>query len=140
MCTANIGLIEVLGHSCRCGKKPTASITGEDQKRLGGIGSIVAEAISKNKNIEVRTTVLGHLQRGGAPTAYDRLLATRFGEKAVDMVANGEFNRMAAIQGGEMTSVPISDVVGKQRKVPLDSQLIKVAQSVGTSFGWPINR
>jgi ATP-dependent phosphofructokinase / diphosphate-dependent phosphofructokinase len=103
--------------------------------RLGGCSRVIADQIESATGIESRYAILGHLQRGGTPTPYDRLLATRFAVQAVAMVINGEFNRMVTLCGGEMGSVPIADVVGKQRKVSLDSSLLKVAQEVGTSFG-----
>lgn len=111
-----------------------ASCTG-GQVRLGGIGNKVARAIEKQSGIECRVAVLGHLQRGGAPTPYDRLLATRFAVHAMQMVAEKQFDRVVALQSGHMGSVPIETVVGKQRQVPLDSELIEVAESVGVSFG-----
>jgi 6-phosphofructokinase 1 len=73
--------------------------------------------------------------RGGTPTAFDRNLATLFGVKAMDLVLKGHFNRMVALRGGAMGSVPLSQVGGRTRKVPLDHELIHAARSVGVSFG-----
>lgn len=108
--------------------------TGEYRGRLGGISRVIAEHVEDKTGIECRYAILGHLQRGGTPTAYDRLLATRFGVQAISMVLKKDYNRMVAIQGGEMCSVPIADVVGVQRTVPHDSPLLRVAREVGTSF------
>ncbi|MCZ6815902.1 MAG: 6-phosphofructokinase, partial [Planctomycetota bacterium] len=85
--------------------------------------------------IEARATILGHIQRGGTPCAADRVLATRFGHAAAELLARDEFDRMVVVQHGEMTSVPIADVADKQRLVPLDDPLIKAARAVGTCFG-----
>lgn len=117
------------------GAQSTIHKEGEKNIRLGGIGHFVAAELEKRTGRETRVTVLGHLQRGGAPTAYDRVLATRFAVKAMELIGEGRNNEMVALQAGQMTSVPISEVVGKQRLVPLDSPLIDVARSVGTSFG-----
>jgi len=88
--------------------------------RLGGIGYYVGKEIEKCMNIETRVVVLGHLQRGGSPTAFDRILATRFGIAAVDLVYKKKFGRMVAIQGNKIVSVPLKDVIGKRRTVDLE--------------------
>ncbi len=80
--------------------------------RLGGIGQALAREIEARTGFEARVTTLGHVQRGGTPTATDRILATRYGVKAAELVMAGEFGRMAALHGTEMTSVPLADVVG----------------------------
>jgi len=110
-----------------------------DHVRLGGCSHSIADEIEEHTSIECRVTVLGHLQRGGTPTPLDRILATRFAVKAVDMVVNKEFNRMVALKGIDISSVAIEEVQGKQKKVPLDSPLIRTALSIGTSFGAPIS-
>jgi 6-phosphofructokinase len=101
----------------------------------GRASSTVAKALSRRLAIETRVTVLGHLQRGGVPTPFDRILATRFGTHAAEMLARGEYNRMVALRGGEITSVPLEDVAGKVKLVPLDHPLIRAARRVGTNFG-----
>lgn len=88
--------------------------------RLGGIGYYVGKEIEKCMNIETRVVVLGHLQRGGSPTAFDRILATRFGIAAVDLVHERKFGRMVAIQGNNIVSVPLKDVIGKRKIVDLE--------------------
>jgi len=95
----------------------------------------VARAIYDRLGIDTRVTVLGHLQRGGVPTACDRILATRFGTHAADMLAEGKYNRMVAMRGGNVTSVPIEEVAGKIKLVPPDHPLIRAARGVGTNFG-----
>jgi 6-phosphofructokinase 1 len=106
-----------------------------DQLRLGGIGQKLADDIEERTGIESRVTVLGHLQRGGSPTAYDRILGTRFGVAAVELLDRGELDRMVALRGTEITSVPVSEVADKLRRVDPDSELVRAARSVGTSFG-----
>jgi 6-phosphofructokinase 1 len=88
--------------------------------RLGGIGYYVGKEIEKRMNIETRVVVLGHLQRGGSPIAFDRILATRFGIAAVDLVHEKKFGRMVAIQGNNIVSVPLKDVIGKRKTVDLE--------------------
>jgi len=88
--------------------------------RLGGIGDIVTREIETRTGIEARCTILGHIQRGGTPSAYDRVLATRFGIAAVDAAVGGQFGRMVALHGTEITHVAISDAVGRLNSVPQD--------------------
>ena len=96
---------------------------------------MIAGEIEKMTDIECRVTVLGHLQRGGTPSAFDRLLATRFAVEGMELAVQGEFNRMVALKGTDIISVPIKTVVGKQNLVPSDSPLIKAGLFVSTSFG-----
>ncbi len=109
----------------------------DDAVRLGGVGNAVREALKPRLDSEIRTTVLGHIQRGGTPTAFDRLLATNFGAYAAALVAQGEFDRMVALQDNSITSVSLEDVANTHRQVPLDSMHIASALAVGTSFGNP---
>lgn len=88
--------------------------------RLGGIANVLAEIIEKKTGVETRATILGHIQRGGSPTAYDRVLGTRFGTYAVDMVAQGKFGRMAALKGTEIIDIPIEDAVSTLKLVGED--------------------
>ncbi len=106
-----------------------------DSVRLGGIGEKVAKEISQRSGLETRFTVLGHLQRGGSPTAFDRLLGTKFGTLACELAAAGEFGKMVSLRGAEVTSVSIKDAISRQRLVPVDCQLVQSARAVGTSFG-----
>ena len=106
-----------------------------DEVRFGGIGRRVDEQLQERLDSEVRTTILGHMQRGGTPTAYDRNLATAFGARAAGLVAEGATDMMVALQDGAFTEVPLSEVANRTRTVPLDSPLIASAVDVGTSFG-----
>ena len=104
-------------------------------ERLGGIGSQVCEALARETGKETRTVVLGHLQRGGAPTSFDRVLATRFGGKAVELVQKAEFGRMVANVPPDIVSRPLEEVVGKTKTVPLDLDLLLTARALGVAFG-----
>lgn len=88
--------------------------------RLGGIGHLIGAQIENLTGIETRVTILGHIQRGGSPTPYDRVLATRYGVAAADLIHKGEFGRMVALQASRIESIPLSDIVGKIRTVDLD--------------------
>jgi 6-phosphofructokinase 1 len=100
-----------------------------------GSGLQVAAALETATGIETRVTVLGHLQRGGTPTPADRILATRYGAAAADLVLAGRWNRMVALREGAMTSVPIAEVAGRRRAVPAGHELIRAAEEIGASFG-----
>jgi 6-phosphofructokinase 1 len=106
-----------------------------DPVQLGGIGKVVAEKIEKEMNRETRVTVLGHLQRGGSPTPFDRILSTKFGAFAIDLVAQKKFGRMAALKGSEIKSVKIEDAISRQKLVKPDDQAVITAKRVGISFG-----
>jgi len=106
-----------------------------DPLRLGGVCHRLQQQLQPRLNSEVRTTQLGHVQRGGSPTAFDRILATRFGYHAAQLVERGEFGRMVALQGDETTSVPIADVAGRFRPVPLDHPLLATARGIGIELG-----
>jgi ATP-dependent phosphofructokinase / diphosphate-dependent phosphofructokinase len=106
-----------------------------DPVRLGGIGELVAKRIEDETGLETRVTVLGHVQRGGSPTAYDRILATRFGAAALQSASAGEFGRMVSLQRNQVVTVDLKDAIGKQRLVAPDSQLVFAARAVGTCFG-----
>ena len=88
--------------------------------RLGGIGQVLGELIEKKTGFETRVTVLGHIQRGGSPTAFDRILGTRFGVKAFELVKQQKFGYMVSLQGREIVSVPLEDAVGQLKTVPPD--------------------
>jgi phosphofructokinase-like protein len=104
-------------------------------ERLGGVGPLVARALQEKTGKETRCVVLGHLQRGGAPTAFDRVLATRFGGKAVELLSRGVFGRMVANNPPDIVPIPLADVVGKTKTVPLDYDLLKTARSLGVGLG-----
>jgi 6-phosphofructokinase 1 len=109
--------------------------SGEYVERLGGIGALVAADIEKRTGKETRSVVLGHLQRGGAPTSFDRALATRFGARAVELILNEEYGRMVAFHPPNIVSVPLKRVVGRTRSVPLDFDMIRTARAMGISLG-----
>jgi len=96
--------------------------------RLGGIGNALAQEIEKRTGFETRSVVLGHIQRGGSPSAFDRVLATRYGLGAIDMVHRGEFGKMAALRGNKIVSVPLADAIASNRKV--DPEMISVATGI----------
>jgi 6-phosphofructokinase 1 len=106
-----------------------------DPIRFGGIGEHISQRISQETGLETRTTILGHLQRGGSPTAFDRVLATRYGTKAVELAVKGDFGRMVSLRGLHVTSVLIKDAISKQRLVPVDGEIVSTARHIGTSFG-----
>lgn len=103
--------------------------------RLGGIGEIVTHEIAKRTGKETRCCVLGHLQRGGAPTTLDRILATRFGVKAVQLANEGHFGSMVSYQNYQVRHVPIADAVNRLRLVPPNGELVRTARDVDISFG-----
>jgi 6-phosphofructokinase 1 len=109
--------------------------SGEYVERLGGIGALVAADIEKRTGKETRSVVLGHLQRGGAPTSFDRTLATRFGARAVELIMNGEFGKMVAFHPPNIAAVPLENVVGRTRNVPLDFDVLRTARAMGISLG-----
>jgi phosphofructokinase-like protein len=103
--------------------------------RLGGIGVKVCDGLARETGKETRSVVLGHLQRGGTPTSFDRVLATRLGGKAVELVRRGEFGTMAALAPPDIVARRLEDVVGKTRNVPMDFDLLVTAKAMGVTFG-----
>jgi len=104
---------------------------GKDEfghERLGGIGNALAQEIEKRTGFETRSVVLGHIQRGGSPSSFDRVLATRYGLGAIDMVHRGEWGKMAALRGNKILSVPLADAIASNRKV--DADMIEVANGI----------
>lgn len=108
---------------------------GRRAERLGGMGVKVSEALGKLSGKETRSVVLGHLQRGGAPTSFDRVLATRFGGKAVELLTRGEIGTMVAFAPPDIVARQLIDVVGKTKTVPHDSDLLLTAKALGVTFG-----
>src|SRR4030043_1266161 len=106
-----------------------------DPIRLGGIGFVLGAQIETMMEVETRTVVMGHLQRGGSPTPFDRVLATRLGTQAVDMVQNKRFGYMVGVKGDSLIKVPLEEVAKGPRTVPLNHPLIQAARAVGTCFG-----
>jgi 6-phosphofructokinase 1 len=114
------------------GKGPKNQIDGRDEfghEKLGGsVGNTLAQEIEKRTGFETRSVVLGHIQRGGTPSAFDRVLATRYGLGAIDMVHRGEFGQMAALRGNHIVSVPLADAIATNRKV--DAEMLEVANGI----------
>lgn len=106
-----------------------------DPVQLGGIAELVAKKISDNTGIETRYTVLGHLQRGGSPTPYDRILSTKFGTFAIELAIKKKFGRMVALKGADIVSVKIEDAIARQKLVKPNHQAVITAKAVGISFG-----
>lgn len=101
----------------------------------GGAAAIAMRALSQYLSAEMRTCVLGHLQRGGSPVPYDRILATRFGVHAAELVERGEWGRMVRLDGGAVNSVELSQAIASQRFVDVDGELVRAARAVGVEFG-----
>ena len=106
-----------------------------DPIRLGGVGFVLGDQIEKLTGVETRSVAMGHLQRGGSPTSFDRLLATQLGSKAVDMIAARSYGHMVAMQQSRLVKVSLADVAKGHRSVPPEHPLIKTAMSLGTCFG-----
>ena len=109
-------------------------IRRHDPRQLGGIGEVVAKKIEENTGRETRVTVLGHLQRGGSPTPFDRILSTKFGAFAIDLAAKRKFGRMVALKGNDIKNVKIEDAISRQKLVKKDTQAVIAAKAVGISF------
>ena len=110
---------------------PVLQDVGRDEfghLRLGGIGSVLAREIEKRTGFETRSVVLGHIQRGGTPSAFDRVLATRYGLGAIDMVHRGEFGHMAALRGNKIISIPLAEAISSNRRV--DKEILDAAAGI----------
>ena len=123
---------------------------GVDNTKLGGIGQIVAKELEALTGLEARNTTLGYMQRGGTPTAFDRVLSTKYGAKAMELALNGQFGVLTVMKDGKLDCVSLEDVVGKNtkigavsgntkvsniRKVTMDHDLVKTARSIGICLG-----
>jgi len=122
------------GASPRQGRQLRHS-TASGEHRLGGIGDLVGKEVASRTDKEVRTCILGHLQRGGAPTALDRILGTRFGVKAVQLIQEKKFGTMVSYQNYQTLDVPISHAVHRLRRVDPEGQIVQTARAVEISFG-----
>ena len=110
---------------------------GQSAARLGGIGHHLAQQLSQVTGKEARCVVLGHLQRGGSPNAFDRMLATNFGSSAVRALARGKRGVMVSLQAANIRTVPLEEAIANLKTVPPESQLVRCARDVGVSFGAP---
>ncbi len=123
---------------------------GVDNTKLGGIGQKVAKALEELTGLEARNTTLGYMQRGGTPTAYDRVLSTKYGAKAMELALQGKFGVLTVLKNGKLDSVSLEDVVGENktigavsgntkesnlRRVTMDDDLVKTARNIGISLG-----
>jgi phosphofructokinase-like protein len=113
----------------------SAADTTIGEARLGGIGAIVSARLEKCTGKESRVCVLGHLQRGGSPTTFDRALCSMFGATAVELVAAGEFGKMVAFTGPQVGAIKISDAIGRLKTVRPDGNLVRTARALGICFG-----
>ncbi len=123
------------------GCKPPSDMAAkyESQKRAvprpGQIGNAIGEAIAMTARRETRVTVLGHIQRGGSPSPFDRILSTRFGVAAVELIARGAFGRMVCLREARIHDVPIADAVGAMKSVDPKGEMVQVAKAIGVGFG-----
>ena len=124
------------------GAKPVGGVVstvdsgdGSQVERLGGIGMRVAAELAEQTGKETRYVVLGHLQRGGTPTAFDRTLATRLGGKAVELLREGQVGMVTANNPPTIVPIPLGEVVGRTKLVPLDHDLLLTARALGIGFG-----
>ena len=123
---------------------------GVDNNKLGGVGQVVAKQLEQLTGLEARNTTLGYMQRGGTPTAFDRVLSTKYGAKAMELALNGQFGVLAVLKNGKLDSVSLEDVVGRNtkigavsgntaesnlRKVTMDDDLVKTARDIGICLG-----
>jgi len=123
------------GASPKDGEEQVYQTTTAGEHRLGGIGEMVTREVSERTGKESRCCVLGHLQRGGAPTSIDRLLGTRFGVKAVKLIAERKFGRMVSYKNDQTLDVPIADAVNRLKYVDSNDQIVETAREIGISFG-----
>ncbi len=107
----------------------------KENRRAGSVGNLIGNAIATSAHKEVRVSVLGHIQRGGSPTAYDRILATRFGVAAVDLIAQGGFGKMVCLRNERIEAVDIAEAIGKMKTVNPDGQIVQAAKAIGISYG-----
>lgn len=112
-----------------------AGEVGRQDVVLGGIGEFVAKEIAAKTGKDTRSMVLGHLQRGGSPTTFDRLLSLRFGAAAVRMIEAGNFGMMVALIPPDIKAVPLEDAIGNMKRVSLESDTVKTAREIGICFG-----
>jgi 6-phosphofructokinase 1 len=131
----SFAIVVVAEGSFPVGGEPLFKQKGSGQKRLGGMAEVVAEAITERTGRETRSLVLGHLQRGGSPNAYDRLLALRFGTAAVRMVDEGSFGCMVALDPPDVRAGPLAPAHPKTKRVPQDGDEVQTARAMGICLG-----
>jgi phosphofructokinase-like protein len=138
-CGSQFSIIVVSEGAQEVGHEPVYQEKGDSQSapRLGGIGNHLRADLERMTGKETRCVVLGHLQRGGSPNAFDRMLATNFGACAVRALATGQRGVMVALQAADIRTVPLSEAVAGIKAVPPHSQLVRTARDTGISFGAP---
>ena len=107
----------------------------KENRRAGAVGNVVGNAIATRSKKDVRVSVLGHIQRGGSPTPFDRILATRFGVAAVDLIAEGGFGKMVCLHNTKIEAVNIADAIGQLKTVDPHGQIVNTARAIGICFG-----
>ena len=107
----------------------------KENRRVSAVGHLIGNAVADGSGKEVRVSVLGHIQRGGSPSPFDRVLATRFGVAAVDLIAKGEFGKMVALRAGSIIAVDVARAIGHLRAVRPHGELVQTARSIGIAFG-----
>jgi 6-phosphofructokinase 1 len=107
----------------------------KENRRASSVGNLIGNAIAAQSNKEVRVSVLGHIQRGGSPSPFDRVLATRFGVAAVELIAEGQFGKMVALRSSKVVAVDMADAIGKLKAVRPDGELVHTARAIGIGFG-----
>ncbi len=134
---ANFSILAVAEGAHLAGMEQIYASSGDSVyvPRLGGIGQAVANAIAERTGVESRVTVLGHLQRGGSPSAFDRSLATRFGGAAVRLAAAGRFGRMVALQSGRIVDVSLEEALASPRRIDLNGDAVRTARGLGICLG-----
>ncbi len=107
----------------------------KENRRASPVGNLIGNAIGAGSNKEVRVSVLGHIQRGGSPSPFDRVLATRFGVSAVKLIAQGEFGKMVALHASSIVAVDMAEAIGKLKTVRPEGELVRTARAIGIGFG-----
>ena len=107
----------------------------ENRRHNSPVGNLIGQAIAEQAHKEVRVSVLGHIQRGGSPTPFDRILATRFGVAAVELIAQGDFGKMVCLRNSRIESAGIAEAIGKLKMIDPDGDLARTARAIGMCFG-----
>jgi 6-phosphofructokinase 1 len=123
------------GAAPRGGREPVLGKDALGFKRYGGAGADLARHLGKLVGHEVRVTVLGHLQRGGSPSAFDRILGSRFGAAALELAVRGQWGKMVALRAGRVVAVPLAEAAAGARRVDPEGEMVRTARSLGVSFG-----
>jgi 6-phosphofructokinase 1 len=135
---------EQIGEREKVGRRFTIVVVAEgvklppelkENRRASAVGNLIGDAIATGANKEVRISVLGHIQRGGSPSPFDRILATRFGVAAVDLIAAGGFGMMVALRGGSIVSVDVARAIGHLKSVDPQGEMVRTARAIGIGFG-----